>query len=286
MTNIRKVGFIGTGTMGKPMARNLVKAGFDVGVRDVREEPITELEAAGATPYGSASEVAARSEVVISMVLNLAQTEDVVFGNQGVMSGARPGTKLVIGSTIGPGPMRKIAQALMGSNVTLIDAAVANGYPAAEKGTLTIMVGGDSDVIEEVMPVLRAVGSTILRAGSIGAAQTAKLANNLTQAINIIALLEGLSLGVKGGVELGILKDILKKSSANSYVLQAWDKLGPRWKKRLEHRTPEEQVPNLCKDLRLAVEFARELRVPLPVGSLASAIWEGGLATGHDDPRI
>ena len=286
MTHIRKVGLIGLGTLGKPMAKNLVKAGFDLAVYDVREAPMKELEAAGATPCASASELAARSEVLISMVLNIIQTEEVVFGSQGVTASVRPGTKLVIGSTIGPGPMRKIAQALEPKGVTLIDAAMAGGYPAAEKGTLTVMVGGDPEVLDEVMPVLRAVGSTILRAGAVGTAQAAKLANNLTQAINIIALLEGLALGMAAGVESKTLKEILRKSSANSYVLEVWDKLGPRWKKRLARRTPEDQVPNLCKDLRLAVDFARELGVPLPVGSLASALWEGGIATGHEDPRI
>lgn len=286
MTPARKVGFIGLGTLGKPMAKNLVKAGFDLAVYDVREAPMKELEAAGAAPCGSPGDVAARSEVLISMVLNIAQTEEVVFGSQGVAKSARPGTKLVIGSTIGPGPMRRIAQALQPEGVTVIDAAMAGGYPSAEKGTLTVMVGGAPGALDEVMPVLRAVGSNILRAGDVGSAQAAKLANNLTQAINIVALLEGLALGIAAGVEPGTLKEILGKSSANSYVLEVWGKLGPRWKKRLARREPKDQIPNLCKDLRLAVDFARELGVPLLVGSLASAIWEGGIATGHDDPRI
>jgi 3-hydroxyisobutyrate dehydrogenase-like beta-hydroxyacid dehydrogenase len=286
MTNIRKVGLIGLGTLGKPMAKNLVKAGFDLAVYDIRKEPVKELEAAGATPCVSASELAARSEALVSMVLNISQTEEVIFGSQGVMTGVRPGTRLVIGSTIGPGPMRSIARALEPKGVTVIDAALSGGYPSAEKGALTVMIGGDSEALDDVMPVLQAVGSTILRAGAVGDAQAAKLANNLTQAINIIALLEGLALGIAAGVEPGTLKEILRKSSGNSYVLEVWEKLGPRWKKRLARRQREEQVPNLCKDLRLAVDFARELGVPLPVGSLASAIWEGGIATGHDDPRI
>lgn len=286
MTQIRKVGLIGLGTMGKPMAVNLLKAGFDLGVCDVREEPMKELQAMGATSFASVSELASRSEVLISMVLNIAQTEEVVFGTQGVSAGAQPGTILVIGSTIGPGAMRRIAQALEPTGITLIDAAVTGGYPAAEKGTLTVMVGGHSEPLEKVKPVLCAVGSNILRAGGVGDAQAAKLANNLTQAINIIALLEGLTLGVAAGVDAKTLKEILGKSSANSYVLEAWDKLGPRWKKRLARRSQQEQIPNLCKDLRLATDLARELGVPLLAGSLASAIWEGGIATGHDDSRI
>jgi len=283
MTDARKVGLIGLGTLGRPMAKNLVKAGFDVAVNDVRGEPLKELAAFGATAYESAAGVGSRCHVVFSMVLNLQQTEAVVFGVNGLMASMRPGSKLVIGSTLGPEAVHKIAQAFKEKDVAVVDAPVAGGYPAAEKGTLTMMVGAEPEVFDDVLPVLRAVGSKIIRTGAVGTGQAAKLANNLVLSINILGLLEGLELGMAAGLTSEALREVFQQSSANSYPVEVWDELGPRWKRMLADRGSGSEVP-LSKDLRLAEQFAHERGVSLVLGSKASAIWNGTIAIAYSDP--
>lgn len=280
------VGVIGLGIIGKPIAERLVKAGFRVAVHDVRDEPVAELKNAGATACASSAEVAGRSDIVISLVLDRAQTNDVVFGEKGVIQTIRPGTLFATGSTLGPAPVRSIAAALAAKGCATLDMPITGGYLAAYEGKLVLMIGGAQDALERALPVFRAFAQNILRVGDIGAGQVAKLAHQLVMSVNVIALLEGLSLGAAGGVEPAMLKQVLKDGLANSGVLQVWGDLGPRWKNMLKPAAPGAALPNLRKDLHSALELAHELGVVSYLGTQASLIADAGVATGHDNPLL
>jgi 2-hydroxy-3-oxopropionate reductase len=148
------------------------------------------------------------------------------------------------------------------------------------------MVGGAEDMLARAMPVFRAFAHVIIRAGEVGAGQAAKLAHQLIMGINVMALLEGLALGVAGGAEPAILKQIFRDGIANSNVLQLWPDLGPRWKTMLAPAAPGAELPNLRKDLHTALALAHGLGVSLPIGTQASLIADAGIATGHDNPLL
>jgi 2-hydroxy-3-oxopropionate reductase len=280
------VGVIGLGIIGKPIAGRLVKSGFRVAVYDVRDEPVAELKSAGATACASSAEVASRCDFIISLVLDRAQTDDVVFGARGIIQTLKPGTLFATGSTLGPAPVRRIAAALAAKGCTTLDMPITGGYLAAYEGKLVLMIGGPQEALERALPVFRAFANNILRVGDIGAGQVAKLAHQLVMSVNVIALLEGLALGVAGGVEPAILKQVFKDGLANSGVLQVWDGLGPRYKNMLKPAPPGAALPNLRKDLHSALELAHELGVVSYLGTQASLIADAGVATGHDNPSL
>jgi 2-hydroxy-3-oxopropionate reductase len=286
MKDITHVGVIGLGIIGKPIAERLLKAGFHVSVYDVRGEPVAALKAAGARPCASSADVAAHSELIISLVSDTPQTDDVVSGNNGILSTLKPGSLFATGSTLGPAPVRRIAATLAARGCATIDMPITGGFLAAAEGDLALMLGGEQNVIDRALPAFRAFASTITRAGDIGAGQAAKLAHQLIMSINIMGLLEGLSLGVAGGVDPGVLRQIIKDGLANSTVLQVWGDMGPRWKGMLKPAAPNAPLPNIRKDLHSALELARELGLTLPVGALASQVADAGTAVGHNDPRI
>jgi 2-hydroxy-3-oxopropionate reductase len=281
-----RVGVIGLGVIGKPIAGRLIQAGFEVAVCDVRLDPVADLERAGAKACASPREVAEHSEVVVSLVSDAAQTDDVVFGECGVLEAARSDAIFITGSTLGPSPVRSIAQALAARGIDTLDAPISGGYLAAYEGKLSVMVGGDQATLERAMPVLHAFAHRITRAGDVGAGQTAKLAHQLVCSVNVMTLLEGLTLGVAGGVEPAVLKQILKDGIANSAVLQLWEDLGPRWKGMLAPTPPGVTPPNLRKDLHLVLDYAQELGIPLYISTQASLVADSGHATGREDPRF
>ena len=275
------VGVIGLGALGEPIAGLLLKAGFATSVRDVRREPVERVEKLGARPCASAAEVARRSDLIVSLVLDEAQTMDVVFGNRGLLAELRPGAILAIGSTLGPAPVRKIAAALAVKRADVLDIPISGGIVAAREASLSVMAGGEDAVIARAMPVLRTFARDITHTGGVGSGQTAKLAHQLVFGVNVMALLEGLALGVAGGVEADVLKEVLRKGLANSAVLQAWPDLGARWKAMLAPTAEGAPLPNLRKDLHLVLELAGELGVPLHIASQASRIADAGVATGN-----
>lgn len=283
---MKKVGVIGLGVIGKPIALRLVKGGFEVAVYDVRPEPVAELAQAGAIACQSSADVAGRSELIISLVHDAAQTDDVISGEGGIVQALRPGTVFATGSTLGPEPVQRIARVLAQRDCATLDMPITGGYLAAYEGKLALMVGGDEATLARALPAFYTFASVIIRAGDIGAGQTAKLAHQLVMAMNVVALLEGLSLGAAGGVEPAVLKQILKEGLANSTVLQVWGELGPRWKGMLKAAAPGAEVPNLRKDLHSALELARKLGVDLKLGAHASRIADAGIATGHDNPAL
>ena len=277
------VGIIGLGALGEPIAGLFLKAGFPTSVFDVRRDPVERLAKLGGKPCASAGEVARRSDVIVSLVLDEAQTMDVVSG---LLHEIRPGTILAIGSTLGPEPVRRIAKALSARRAHVLDIPISGGIVAAREGALSVMAGGDDAVIERAMPVLKVFARDITRTGGVGAGQTAKLAHQLVFSVNVMALLEGLALGAAGGLDPAVLKDVLRKGLANSAVLQAWPDLGSRWKGMLAPSAAGAPLPNMRKDLHLVLQLADELGVPLHIASQASRIADVGKATGQADPRL
>jgi 2-hydroxy-3-oxopropionate reductase len=280
------VGVIGLGALGEPIAGLLLKAGFASSVCDVRREPLERLAKLGARPCASAAEVARNSEVIVSLVLDEAQTMEVVCGKSGLLNEIRPGAILAIGSTLGPDAVRRIAEVLAAKRAQVLDIPISGGIVAAREGALSVMAGGEDAVLERAMPVLKVFARDITRTGGVGSGQTAKLAHQLVFSVNVMALLEGLALGAAGGLEPAVLKEVLRKGLANSAVLQAWPDLGARWKGMLAASAPGAPPPNMRKDLHLVLQLASELGVPLHVASHASRTADAGVATGHGDPRL
>jgi 2-hydroxy-3-oxopropionate reductase len=276
---------IGLGVLGKPVAERLLKAGYRVAVFDVRAEPVAELKKAGAIACASPAEVAKHAELIVSLVSDRPQTDAIVSGPGGILETLKPGTIVVIGSTLGPAPVRKVAEALATRGGETLDSPISGGYLAAYEGTLSLMIGGKPAVLDRALPALKTFAKDITRAGDVGAGQAAKLAHQLVFATNVMALLEGLSLGIAAGVEPDVLKGIFKAGIADSAILRLWHDLGPRWKAMLEATPADAPLPNLRKDLHLALDLAHQLDVSLPIASEASMIADAGIATGHKDPR-
>jgi len=280
------VGVIGLGVLGRPVAERLLATGFGVAVYDVRAEPMAALKDAGATACTSPAGVALVSDFIVSLVSDEAQTDDVISGAGGILETLRPGAIVVIGSTLGPAPVRRAAEGIAARGGETLDAPISGGYLAAREGTLSLMVGGRREALGRATPVLQAFARDITHTGDVGSGQAAKLAHQLVFAVNVMALLEGLSLGAAAGVEPEALKAVLREGLANSRVLEVWGDLGPRWKKMLEPTPPGTPLPNMRKDLHLVLELARELGLPLPVGTHASQVADAGIATGHANPGV
>lgn len=280
------VGVIGLGTIGKPIALRILQAGFPLHVYDIRAEPVNELRNAGAHACTSSADVAAHSDLVISLVLDTAQTDDVVFGARGVTQTLKAGSIFATGSTLGPAPVQRIANELAAKNCATIDMPITGGYLAAADGKLVLMVGGDEAALARAEPAFKTFAHIITRTGAIGTGQAAKLAHQLVMSVNILGLLEGLSLGAAGGVAPAVMKEIIRDGIANSTVLALWPEMGARWKKMLEASDPAAELPNMRKDLHSALALAQVLGIELPVGTEVSRVADAGTAAGHQDPRL
>jgi 2-hydroxy-3-oxopropionate reductase len=280
------VGVIGLGAMGEPISELLLKAGYAVAVCDVRRDPVERLAMLGAKPCASAGDIAKHADIVVSLVSDAAQTVHVVSGTSGLLGEIRPGTILAIGSTLGPEPVRKVADMLARKRAHVIDIPISGGLVAAREGKLSVMAGGEDPIVDRAMPVISIFARDITRTGGVGSGQIAKLAHQLVFSLNVMALLEGLALGAAGGLDAAVLKQVLTQGLANSAVLQAWKDLGPRWKGMLEATPPDVTPPNMRKDLHLVLDFARAIGVPLYIASQASLVADAGIATGHGDPRL
>ncbi|MGI6677988.1 MAG: NAD(P)-dependent oxidoreductase [Dehalobacterium sp.] len=271
-----KVGFIGIGAMGMPMAKNLLKAGFDLTVSDVSEEAVAQLVDAGAKAADTPKEVALASDVVITMLPNFQIVQSVMLGESGVLAGAEKGMTVIDMSSVSPTQTRQLVPRAEKLGVNYLDAPVSGGVAGAEKGTLTIMVGGPAEVIEKIMPVLKAMGKKIYHVGDVGAGDAMKIVNNLLLGINMAALSEALVLGVKAGLDPQMMRDIIGSSSGGSYALEA--KM-PNFilKGNFE---PGFAIDLQYKDLELASQTGKDLGMPLFMGNLAQQIFEQARATG------
>ena len=216
-----RIGFIGLGAMGKPMAANLLAAGYKVTVNDVVAAAVAEMAAKGAAEAATPKELAAVSDVVITMLPNAAIVEAVVCGEQGLLAGSRPGMTIIDMSSVTPQHTRKTAATAAKHGVEYMDAPVSGGVAGATAGSLTIMVGAETAVLEKCKPVLDVLGKKIYHVGPVGAGDAVKLVNNLLLGVNMAAVAEAMTLGVKAGIDPKVLYDVISVSSGRSYALEA-----------------------------------------------------------------
>jgi 2-hydroxy-3-oxopropionate reductase len=253
------IGFIGLGIMGRPMARNLLKAGYPLVVHSRSRGPVEEIAKAGAKVGTSPRDVASQSDVVITMLPNSPDVEQVVLGRDGVIESARPGMVLLDMSTISPLVSQKVGRALAEKSVKMLDAPVSGGEKGAIDGVLSIMVGGDKAVFEKALPIFQAMGKTITHLGPLGAGGFTKLANQIIVAVNLTALGEALTLAKKAGLDRELTLTALAGGLAGSKCL---DQKKPNYLAGTYN--PGFKIDLHYKDLGLIMESARALGVPLP----------------------
>jgi len=262
------VGFIGLGIMGRPMARNLLRAGYSLVVHDRNRAPVDELAKEGARPANSCREVAGRCDVLITMLPNSPDVELVALGRDGIVEGARPGLLYLDMSTISPIVSQKVGAALAAKGVKMLDAPVSGGEKGAIDGALSIMVGGEKDVFDAVLPIFQAMGRTITLLGPLGFGGFTKLANQIIVAVNLTALGEALTLGKKAGLDRELLLTALAGGLAGSKCLEQ-----KRPNYLANSFNPGFKVDLHYKDLGLIMEAARELGVPLPTTAVVQELF-------------
>lgn len=271
------VGFVGLGVMGRPMARNLLKAGFELIVHDVNGAAVADAVAAGARERKSLAGVA-EAEIVVTMLPDTADVQAVLMEPGGLLDAMRPGSVLVDMSTISPSATRSFAEHLRGRGVAMLDAPVSGGFQGAEAGTLSIMVGGDGDALEHCRPVLSAMGTTISHIGAAGAGQVCKACNQVAVAINIHAVAEAMTLARKNGVDPAKVRQALLGGFAQSRAL---DVHGQRVLDG--NYTAGFRVKLQRKDLKIALEAGTASGTPLPVTALVQQLYGILDATGRGD---
>ncbi len=266
---MKKMGFIGLGIMGKPMAKNLLKAGYPLTVYDLRSEKVEEVVATGAERAESSKDVAEKSEVIITMLPNSPEVKDAVLGENGIIDGVKPGTILIDMSSIAPLASKEISNKLKEKGVTMLDAPVSGGEPKAVDGTLAIMVGGAQETFDDVKPILEVMGASVTRVGEIGSGNTVKLANQIIVALNIAAMSEAMVLATKAGVDPENVFHAIRGGLAGSTVLDT--KMPLVLKGNFK---PGFRIELHIKDLMNALDTAHQLSVPVPLSSLAMEIMQ------------
>ena len=258
-----RIGFVGLGIMGKPMAKNLLKAGYSLTVYDIVGDNMEEVVTEGATGASSSNEVAANSDKIITMLPDSADSEAAILGPNGVLEGARPGSVIVDMSSIAPLVSQKIAAECAGKGVEMLDAPVSGGQPGAINATLAIMVGGKQEVFDQCYDLMKTMGGNVVLTGDIGAGGVTKLANQIIVALNIEALSEALVLAQRSGVDPEKVFNAIRGGLAGSAVMEA---KGPMMLDRNFEAGFRMRLHQ--KDLRNVLQTAQELNVPLPVTSL------------------
>jgi 3-hydroxyisobutyrate dehydrogenase-like beta-hydroxyacid dehydrogenase len=270
----KTIGFIGLGNMGEPMATHIAKAGFALTVYDLRPEPLRALEKLGAKVARSPQEVGEQCDIIETIVVNDAQVEEVILGKDGggVLAGARPGTIIVIHSTVHPKTCQRIAALAKDKSVGVLDAAVSGAEAGARAGTLTLMVGGDPALLEVCRPVLTVIGKHIFHMGEVGMGEVAKLANNLMAIVNMQSTREGLRLARLAGIEEQKMLEVVKASTGNSWAVQSWEAM----RQVVQHYTtgPKGMAQVGYKDISLAVAVGHDVGASLPVAALVSQLME------------
>lgn len=274
----KRVGFVGLGAMGGPMATNLLKAGFPLEVYDLVPERTQAAVARGAVAAASAADAASSADVTITMVPNSADSEAAILGPTGVAEGARRGSIIIDMSTIAPSMSRRIAARVAERGLRMLDAPVSRQVAAAVAGTLAIFVGGDRATLDDAADVLAAMGTDIYHCGSHGAGAVVKVINNMLAAMNVAALCEAMVLGVKAGVRPEVLIEAVGNGSGGSYTLHNQIRKFVLAGKFEEGVFPTDYI---MKDLGLALEAGHELSVPLPHSALAMQQYEACRAAGY-----
>jgi 2-hydroxy-3-oxopropionate reductase len=270
------IGFIGLGIMGRPMAKNLLKAGYPLVVHNRSRKAVEELTAAGATAATSPCDVARQCKILVTMLPNSPEVELVATGRDGIIEGAGSGLLFADMSTISPIVSQKVGKALEARGVKMLDAPVSGGEKGAIDGTLSIMVGGDKAVFDEVLPVLQAMGKTITHLGPLGCGGFTKLANQIIVALNLTALGEALTLARKAGLDRELTLKALGGGLAGSRCLE---QKTPNYVTNTYR--PGFKVDLHYKDLGLIMESARALGVPLPATSVVGELFNALRAKGR-----
>ncbi|MFV2062412.1 MAG: NAD(P)-dependent oxidoreductase [Chloroflexota bacterium] len=277
MTETR-VGFCGMGTMGAAMAANVARAGFPLTVWNRTPGRAAVALEAGAHEAASPKEVAAASDIIIVCVSDTPDVEELLFDDEGVAAGARPGTLIIDCSTIAPAETRQFEARLAEAGVAFVDAPVSGGSEGAVKGTLTIMVGGGDDAVARAQPVLEAMGRSITHMGPSGAGQATKAVNQVILAGTYLGVAEGMVLAIKSGLDAEKVVTALSAGAAGSWVLDN------RSGRMIDNEYPLGfRIALHLKDLTIALGLAKEVGAALPVTAMASQIESGLVAKGHGD---
>lgn len=278
---MKRIGFIGLGIMGKPMCRNLLKAGYQLTVYSRTQKDVDAIVGGSdgkAVAAASPKDVAAQSDVIITMLPNSPQVREVVLGENGIIEGAVKGSIVVDMSSIAPLASREIAAALAEEGVRMLDAPVSGGEPKAIEGTLSVMIGGTQADFDECLPVMQAMAASVVRVGDIGAGNVAKLCNQIVVAVNIAAMSEALVLAAKSGVNPDLVYQAIRGGLAGSTVLDAKAPLVMDGK-----FTPGFRINLHAKDLHNVLETSHELNVSLPVTAQVMEIMQALKADGLGD---
>ena len=265
---MQRVGLIGLGIMGRPMARNLLKAGFPLTVYNRSPGPVEDLVREGAGRAATPGEAARNVDVVITIVTDSPDVEQVILGEAGVIEGAKQGTVMIDMSTISPVVTRRIGQRLAEKGVSMLDAPVSGGERGAIDATLSIMAGGDQPAFERCLPVLQALGKKIVLCGPLGAGQTVKLCNQIVVGLNNLAMSECLIFAAASGVDLNHMLEAVSAGAAGSWALS---NLAPKILQR--DFSPGFKIRLQQKDLRLALEAAEGMDLPLPGTALVHQLY-------------
>ena len=269
------VGFIGVGNMGNPMAGNVLKAGFPLTVFDKSTRAMENLVQAGARAAASVDDVVKAAEIILTCLPMSPDVEGLYLGAGGLIEKARPGTILIDLSSVLPSTPRKLEPAAKARGLHFLEAPVSGGTSGAKAATLAIMVGGDPQILEKAKPVLRAIGPNIFSVGPVGAGNTVKAINNMMACVNSLAMMEGVVLGAKAGLDPMIVYEVVKASSGGSKALERIPAaLVPR---KFE---PGFKVQLMNKDLDTFNTIAKELHVPVSFSNVAQRYQQAALAAG------
>jgi len=275
---MKKIGFIGIGIMGKPMAKNLINAGYDIIAYDIIEKALNEIVAYGANRGTSPKNVAENSDLIFTMLPNSPHVKEVVLGKNGVIEGIREGQILVDMSSIAPLVSQEIAKELEKKRVEMLDAPVSGGEEKAKSGTLAFMVGGKKEVFEKCKDILDVMGGSVTLVGEIGAGQTTKLANQVIVALNIAAVAEAMVLGKKAGVDPEKIFNAIRGGLAGSKCLE--DKAPRMFKGSF---TPGFKMKLHLKDLTNVFETSRSLHTAMPLTAQVMEMMQVLIADGNEE---
>ncbi len=276
-----RVGFIGTGTMGQPMVGNLVTKGHVVVAYDVAPAALDAAARLGAARATSAADAAKQADMIVTMLPSSSHVESAYLGAGGILEGVAPGRLCVDMSTIEPAVSRRVAEVVKQRGARFVDAPVSGGVPRAEDGTLAIMVGGDARDVEEARPILTAMGSSVTHVGPVGAGEVAKLCNNLIAGVAAVAVSEAFRIAEGFGVDPKVLTEVISKSSGHTWLMEHMHPVPGLVARSASSRdyAPGFMTDLMAKDLGLAVNAARALRVPVFVAPAAQQVLR--LASSH-----
>ena len=271
----KKIGWIGTGIMGGPMAKHLVNAGYKLNVYNRTKEKANELLGLGCTWYDTPAEIAANSDVIVTIIGFPKDVEECYFGEQGIFKTIKPGTVLIDMTTTKPSLAIKIFEEAGKVGCESVDAPVSGGQVGAVGGTLSIMIGGKKEVVDSVMPIFQAFGKNMVYQGKAGAGQHTKMCNQITIAGTMIGVCEALIYGVKAGLDLNTMLESISKGAAGCWTLEV---LAPKVVKG--DFAPGFSVDNFIKDLTIVLEEAEVMKLSLPGSALVKQLYIGLQAMG------